>query len=254
MSALTWNIEWLGDSTHGPSDEARQLGLAIDTLSFAKADVVGLQELSSAASAASLAAALPGYALSLARYEQRQKVALLYREARIELLSVTAITGLDDAGRPPLEARVRTRAGRELTVIVLHAKAGDDPRSYGIRARFAGGLRAYLEAQHGASDLLVLGDFNDLFESSTSEGMESPYRALTADGAFVAVTSALETQRERSTRWGDTVDHIVLSRSLLPALVRDSPQTLRDELLARHPDFFDAASDHAPVMLELTLL
>jgi endonuclease/exonuclease/phosphatase family metal-dependent hydrolase len=253
VSVLTWNIEWLGDSENGPSDEMRQLSLANEALSFAKPDIVGLQELSSPAAAASLVASLPGYALSLAHYEQRQKLALLYREERVELLEVAAIEGLEDAGRPPLEAHLRTRAGRELTVIVVHAKAGDDPRSYQTRARFAQGLRAYLQAHHLASDLIVLGDFNDLFEASTLEGSPSPYESLTASGMFVAVTAPLETQAERSTKWGATVDHIVLSRSLVASIVPDSIETLRDELLARHPDFFEAASDHAPVALELAL-
>ena len=253
VSILTWNIEWLGDDSNGPVDEERQLALAVETLGFANADIVGLQEISSAASAERLASALSGYALELAHYEQRQKVAVLYRRASLELLELTAIEDLDDAGRPPLEARLRTAAGRELSVIVLHAKAGDDPRSYQTRVRFAEGLSAYLQAQHARDDLIVLGDFNDLFMSSTLGGAKSPYGPLTASGAFVAVTAVLETGVERSTKWGSTLDHIVLSRSLAAGVVDDSVETLRDELLARHADFFEAASDHAPVMLELTL-
>ena len=253
LSVLTWNIEWLGDDSNGPVDEMRQLALAVDTLIFANADIIGLQEVSSVASAEALVTALPGYALALAHYTQRQKVALLYRKTAFELLEVTAIEGLDDAGRPPLEARLRTHGGRELVVIVLHAKAGDSARDYGTRAHFAEGLSAYLIQHHGASELIMLGDFNDLFESSTLEGARSPYRALTASGAYVAVTAALEQANERSTKWGATVDHIVLSRSLVGDVVADSVMTLRDELLARHPDFFEAASDHAPVVLELAL-
>jgi len=253
LNLLTWNIEWLGDDQNGPADEARQLALAIDALIFAQADVIGLQEVSSAASADALLSALPGYALSLARYEQRQKLALLYRKERLELLEVSAIEGLDDAGRPPLEALVRTRAGRELVVIVLHAKAGDDARSHQTRTRFAEGLARYLQRTHASSDLIMLGDFNDLFSSSTLEGARSPYEIITASGAFAAVTSVLEQTTERSTAWGATVDHIVVSRSLAASVVTDSIESLRDELLARHGDFFEAASDHAPVVLELKL-
>lgn len=253
LVALTWNVEWLGDTENGPSDEARQLALAVDSLTFANADLIGLQEIASAASAQELAQAFPGYALELSRYAQRQNVALLYRTDRLELLELSAIQGLDDAGRAPLEARLRLPAGRELVAIVLHAKAGDDPRSYQIRKRFAEGLAAYLESRHADADLVVLGDFNDLFSSSTLEGLPSPYKALTASGAFVAATATLEGRSERSTAWGATVDHIVVSRSLVSTVLPDSIETLRDELLARHLDFFEAASDHAPVTLELKL-
>lgn len=251
LTLLTWNVEWLGEPDNGPSDEARQLALAIDALAFAQSDLIALQEVSSRASADALVAALPGYELAIARYEQRQKLAFLYRTERIELLETRAIEGLDDAGRPPLEALLRTRAGRELTAIVLHAKAGDDPRSYSTRVSFAAGLAEDLARRHRASDVVLLGDFNDRFAGSTLAGSPSPYEPLKR--AFVAATEVLEEGAERSTAWGDTIDHIVVSRSLASAVVADSVESLRDELLARHPDFFEAASDHAPVVLELAL-
>lgn len=253
LVALTWNVEWLGDTEHGPEDEARQLALAIDALTFANADLIGLQEVSSAASAQALAQSFPGHLLERSQYGQRQNVALMYRADRLELRELSAIEGLDDAGRAPLEARLALPSGRELVAIVLHAKAGGDPHSYQTRKRFAEALAAHLERKHLGNDVVVLGDFNDLFSSSTLEGLASPYEGLTTSKAFVAVTSELEAQPERSTAWGQTVDHIVLSRSLAGAVVPGSVETLRDELLARHPDFFEAASDHAPVVLELRL-
>jgi endonuclease/exonuclease/phosphatase family metal-dependent hydrolase len=251
LTLLTWNVEWLGAPDNGPSDEARQLALAIDALAFAQADLIALQEVSSRASADALVAALPGYELAIARYAQRQKIAFLYRTYRLELLETRTVEGLDDAGRPPLEALLRTRGGRELTAIVLHAKAGDDPRSYATRVSFAVGLAEDLARRHRASDVALLGDFNDRFKGSTLEGSPSPYEPL--KGAFVVPTEVLEEGVERSTAWGDTIDHIVVSRSLASAVVADSVESLRDELLARHPDFFEAASDHAPVVLELAL-
>jgi len=253
LVALTWNVQWLGDTEHGPEDEARQLALAVDSLTFADADLIGLQEVSSAASAQALAQAFPGYTLERSRYPQPQNVALMYRADRLELRELSAVRGLDDAGRAPLEARFALPSGRELFVIVLHAKAGDDPRSYQIRKRFSEGLAAYLAGKHLGNDVVLLGDFNDLFSSSTLESATSPYQSLLESQAFVAPTAELEAQSERSTVWGATVDHIVVSRSLGSAVVPGSVETLRDELLARHPDFFEAASDHAPVTLELRL-
>lgn len=253
LAVLTWNVAWLGDDQNGPGDEARQLALVSEALQLADADVIALQEVSSAASAAMLERALPGHALELASYRQAQKLALLYRRDRLELLERRAVSGLDDAGRPPLELRLRTPDDRELIAIAVHAKAGGDARSHAIRARFAAGLAGYLAQHHAGRDVIVLGDFNDRFTASTVEGLRSPYEPVVAGGAYVAATAVLERGREHSTRWGATVDHIVLSRALAARLIEGSVESLRDELLARHADFFEAASDHAPVALALAL-
>ncbi len=254
LRVLTWNIEWLGDSDEGPSDEAHQLGAAQAVLAELAPSLAGLQEISSQASAEALRAALKGRALSLSSYAQAQKTALLFDARRFERIEERSVFGLSDAGRAPLEVELRLRADPERTLIaiVVHAKAGDDAFAWSSRERLARGLRAYLDRSHQGRDVIVLGDFNDGFTASTVEGYASPYEALIAGDAYVALTAPLERAEEPSTRWGATVDHVVVSASLREGLEAGSVNVQRDELQIAHPGFFESVSDHAPVTLSLS--
>jgi endonuclease/exonuclease/phosphatase family metal-dependent hydrolase len=254
LRVLTWNIEWLGDLREGPSNEAHQLGVAQAVLAEHAPSLAALQEITTRASADALRAQLPGHALSLSSYAQSQQTALLFDARRFERIAERSVEGLSDAGRAPLEVELRAIAAPEQTliVIVLHAKAGDDSGAWVSRERLAHGLRAYLDRAHPDRDVIVLGDFNDGFTGSTVEGYASPYAALITDGGYVALTAKTERGREPSTRWGATVDHIVVSRSLRDRLLEGSVNVQRDELEARYPGFFESVSDHAPVTLALT--
>lgn len=251
LALLTWNIEWFQDPARGPADDARQLEAVHDVLAQARADLAGLQEIAMPARLRELLEPMPEYALAISSYEWPQQTALLYRPAQFALIAVRMITGLDDAGRPPLEVELLAADGSALTVIVLHAKAGADAASWQRRERFAAGLKRHLDARRGASQVIVLGDFNDGFTRSIAAERPSPYALFAAGSGYRAPTAALEGGAEPSTVWGETVDHVLLSDALARRVDPESIDVLRDELLARDPRFFDDVSDHAPVVLRL---
>lgn len=256
IRALTWNIEWLGDPREGPFDDARQLELAAETLKSFGPQLAGLQEIAAPSKLEPLVASWPSHAVVISSYAQRQQVALVYDTTRFELERSRVLEGYDglaDAGRPPLEVELSTPSGERLFVIVVHAKAGDDLASWRTRERLGRALHAYLMQERADEAVLALGDFNDLFSLSTVEGQPSPYAALVADGTCTAVTARLEAGPEVSTVWGANVDHVLLCGALTPTTAAPLEiEGLREEVLARHPDFFDAVSDHAPVSVELT--
>jgi endonuclease/exonuclease/phosphatase family metal-dependent hydrolase len=249
LALLTWNIEWFQDPERGPADDARQLEAVQGVLAQARADLAGLQEISVPARLAALLEHMPQYALAVSSYEWPQQTALLYRPAHFELVAARVVAGLDDAGRPPLEVELVAADGSALTVIVVHAKAGGDDASWQRRARFAEGLERHLDALLGP--VIVLGDFNDGFTRSIAAGRPSPYARFSAGSGYGAPTAALEGGAERSTVWGETVDHILLSDGLAARIDPQSVDVLRDELLARDPRFWDDVSDHAPVVARL---
>jgi endonuclease/exonuclease/phosphatase family metal-dependent hydrolase len=255
ISVLTWNLDWFQDPTEGPSDDALQYAAVRDILAASDADVIALEEIASEPAFDRLLGDLPAYAGVLSGYDWKQKTALLWRAAQFELVSARAISGLDDAGRPPLEVGLH-EAQRDLAllVVVIHAKAQADTESRAAREQLAQGLKAHLDAEHAAAPLIVLGDFNDRLDGSITEGAASPYRVFVEDDAHYSTpTLRLDAAntRESSYSWGATIDHIIVSDELAAHVDESSIDVRRQELLARYPDFTTTVSDHFPVTLAL---
>jgi endonuclease/exonuclease/phosphatase family metal-dependent hydrolase len=254
LSVMTWNLEWFQDPTQGPTDDAAQYNAVEEILESSGMSLVALQEVASELAFERLLRALPRYAGALSGYAWTQKTALLWDADRLELMSVHAIEGLDDAGRPPLEVRLRDkRDGRDLLVVVVHAKAQADAQSYDKRSHLAQGLKTHLDIEHPRTPLILLGDFNDLLIGSLTAGADTPYRLFLDDPAYAAPTRALDqpTAAETSFAWGATVDHVLVSDELAARVVPGSVEVLRDELLARYPDYTSSVSDHFPVTLAI---
>jgi trimeric autotransporter adhesin len=256
--AMTWNLNWFQDRERGPADDARQFREVRDILERTRADLIALQEVASEAGFERLRDQLPGYDGILARYDAPQKIALLWSTASFELRTSRSLTGLRDAGRPPLEVGLQAlQGGPELLVCVVHAKAETSASSYAQRLEFASGLKAHLDLDErgpNATGVVVIGDYNDLLIGSLTPGEPSPYRAFIEDRAYAAPTLVLNQQRagEASSTWGATVDHVIVRNQR----ARDDDAgsqaiVLRDELLADTPDFVTAVSDHFPVSVLL---
>lgn len=262
FSALTWNLDWFQDRERGPADDARQFVAVREILERTHADLIALQEVASETSFEHLRDQLHGYDGLLARYDAPQKTALLWSTALFELRTSRSLTGLRDAGRPPLEVGLQARGGGpELRVCIIHAKAETSASSYAQRVEFAAGLKARLdfeEAGQDAPQVVVIGDYNDLLIGSLSPGEPSPYRAFVEDRAYAAPTLVLNRAGagEASYAWGGTVDHVIVrnQRSRGAGDLGDAASraiVLRDELLADTPDFVTAVSDHFPVSVVL---
>jgi endonuclease/exonuclease/phosphatase family metal-dependent hydrolase len=251
---MTWNLDWFQDPTEGPKDDAAQYAAARETLAASGASMIALEEIASEPAFDRLLADLPDYAGVLSGYDWRQKTALLWRASAFELTSARAVSGLDDAGRPPLEITLRDKAyGETFLFVVIHAKAQEDANSRDTREHLAQGIKAHLDADHAATPLVLLGDFNDLLSGSITQGAESPYRAFVDDPHYATPTLRLDdaSARESSYRWGATIDHIVVSDELAARVDDTSVDVLRDELLSRYPDATSTVSDHFPVTLAL---
>lgn len=256
VSVMTWNLDWFQDPTEGPADDAAQYAAVREILWDTHRTVIALEELSSEAAFEHLLSDLPGYAGVLSGYAWTQKTALLWRSADFELSLCRAVSGLDDAGRPPLAVWLRRKAdGLPLRFIVIHAKAQADAQSHAHRARFAQGLKAYLDASRAQAPFVLLGDFNDRLEGSITSGAVSPYQAFVRDPSYAEPTLPLEAPGapEASYASGTTLDHILVRADLAADVVAGSVDVLREELQTRYPNFSHRVSDHFPVTLDLAL-
>ena len=115
----TWNIEWFGSRSEGPSDEQRQMDNVVRTLEGIDADLVAVQEIVSPAVFDALLERLgdghdgllagDGWVAGNRSYRTgEQQVGFIWRTERLELLDAEVVLRNEDwafAGRPPFLAR-----------------------------------------------------------------------------------------------------------------------------------------------------
>jgi hypothetical protein len=198
------------------------------------------------------------------------RAALLYRADRIEAASDAWFELAPDFTRPPLFQRFR-RAGRELTVGVVHLKSklcdGEPPSSKlegcgaDVRAAEAAELASVSRSleRDGAERLLLIGDFN-------ADAREAPLLALERAGWVDLLRAVPAAERYSYVFDGRAVllDHALANAALARESVgasiwhinADEPDT-RGYSLDNPPDHYapDArrSSDHDPVSVDLRL-
>ncbi|HSP78862.1 MAG TPA: endonuclease/exonuclease/phosphatase family protein, partial [Myxococcaceae bacterium] len=143
----TWNLEWFGSTSNGPSNESLQLSNVRAVIAGSDLDIWGVAEVVDATHFQQLVSQLPGYAGLLASDSSvtdggsyystsEQKVGLLYKTDIASVVSARLILTSSDsdfAGRPPLEVLLRVSLNghtEDLVVIVLHAKAFNDEAAW----------------------------------------------------------------------------------------------------------------------------
>jgi endonuclease/exonuclease/phosphatase family metal-dependent hydrolase len=263
LRVANWNVEWFGDTENGPSDEALQQQNVRDVMLAVDADVWALQEVVSTTAFAALEAQLPGYDGLVSsddarvpdgsyRYrEYEQKVALLYRTDRVQVLGAQLILTSEDyafAGRPPLRVDLRLSNGTLLTVITLHLKAqiGSAQEDYDRRKASAVALKSYLDATLPTQRVLVLGDWNDDLDTSILAGNPTPFRDLLDDAAdYTYLTAPFSEYPNQGTTvsYSNAIDHQLATNELQADYVAGSVTIVRPAIT----DYGRNTSDHYPV-------
>ncbi|MGK7312755.1 MAG: endonuclease/exonuclease/phosphatase family protein [Candidatus Longimicrobiales bacterium M2_2A_002] len=263
----TWNLEWFGDPSNGPAPEPRQLENVWALLDATAVDVWAVQEVGRADQFEALLAQLAGYdgllatdprvADGRAHYSgfggNELKVGLVYRSGSVTVDSARVILTDYDyefAGRPPLKVHLRAGDGpspTELVVIVLHAKAGDEPEDRDRRAAGSRALKGYLDARYPEARVVVAGDFNDDTDLSITTGEPSPYQNFVDVPGYAFPTAALTAAGASSTVfWPEIIDHELATDELMADYVAGSAAVVpADDWLAAYPE---STSDHYPVV------
>lgn len=272
LDAATWNIEWFGSTTNGPTDEALQLQNVKDVIAGTNIDIWGLQEIVDTVHFRNLMNNLPGYAALVANDPKvtngpqyysgfsntEQKVALLYRTSAVTLVSAKVILTANDfdfAGRPPVEYQVRVAINgttRDMVIIVLHAKAGADSDSHARRTNASIALKSYLDTTYPTQNVLIIGDFNDDVDTSILADEPSPYANFVNDAVrYVFPTKALSDARiSTTTGYPDAVDHQLNTNEVHATYVSGSAKAYRvDSYIA---NYSTTTTDHYPVLARYT--
>lgn len=257
----SWNIEWLGETGQGPTNEALQVQNARDVLAGTDLDIWGVAEVVSKASFDQIKNGMAGFDGFLANDarvtdgadyydEAEQKVGILFRSSVATLKSASVVLtaqAASFAGRPPLEARLTVSLGgvtREVSVLVLHMKAFDDAASWEKRKAASDALKTYLDTSHATDDVIVVGDFNDTVKGSIVSGKDSPYQNFVTDTDYRFASDALTA----GTTVGRTtaIDHHLLTNELFGRYVVGSVEAYRVDMFIT--DYANTTSDHYPVV------
>lgn len=265
LDIASWNVEWFGAASNGPSNDALQLSNVKDVIAGADADVWGMVEVVDGADWSSLKSQLTGYAGVLANDASvtngstyysagEQKVGLLYKTSLASVLSSKIILTANDsdfAGRPPLEVKLRITLNgvtQDVVFIVLHMKAFDDVTSWQRRQNAAVALKSYLDTTYPTQKVVVLGDWNDDVDTSITSGQVSPYANFVGDAAdYTFPTKALSDAGVASTvSFSDMIDHHLNTNDMYATYVAGSAKVFRADSYIT--SYGTTTSDHYPVI------
>ena len=270
LDVASWNIEWFGSTTNGPTNETLQASNSRDIIGGTDADIWGVAEIVDQAAWNNLESQLTGYTGFLASESHvtsgstyygstEQKVGILYKSSIATLLGARIILTANDAdfaGRPPLEVKLRVSLNgvtEDIVVIVLHAKAFNDDASWQKRLNASNALKSYLDTTYPTQKVIVVGDFNDDVDTSITAGKASPYQNFVDDAADYAFpTRALSLAGISSTvSYTDMIDHHLNTNEFTAAYVASSAEVYRVDTYVA--DYANTTSDHYPVLSRYTM-
>jgi endonuclease/exonuclease/phosphatase family metal-dependent hydrolase len=265
----SWNVEWFGDATEGPTDERLQQTNVRGVLRQMDLDLVGLVEVVDEHAFALLLQALPTYDGILvtdprvtggASYysTNEQKVALLYKK-RFTLDAARVVVteaSYDFGGRPPMEVKLSFTEGgaaRTLVVVVAHFKAMANADGWNRRTRASTALKAWLDTTYPTRWVLVVGDFNDDIDVSTYQQRTSPFSNFVADPShYRFATEALTASNQSTTAaFRSTIDHHLATNELFARFVPESAKVVRPDAVVTN--YAKNTSDHFPVITRYDL-
>ena len=221
LEVVNWNVEWLGSTSFGPTNESLQQQNVQTIMQNIGADLYALEEVVSETALQNIVNAMPGYAYVLSNFgshtnpnenpppapdalAQAQKLAFVYKISVFSNVTTTALlsAGINTpadvsttsynnwaSGRYPfmMSADV-TLDGvtKNMKFIVIHAKANTAPTipSYNRRKAGADELYALLNSTYSTDNIVLLGDFNDDLDQTITDGITPPttsYVSFTSD-------------------------------------------------------------------------
>ena len=277
LDIAAWNVEWLGNVTQAPTNDAVQLANVKCVLEKLKLDIIVLEEVCDTAKLRSI---LPvGYDVKFsAQYyshffdtpetaaDLAQKVCMVYNTATISpinaeckaLLSNNADFTLNSAtssfwasGRLPYMFTANATINnvtKKIRVVGIHAKSGSAIADYNRRLADVTALKKHLDSLYTKDLLILAGDYNDDVDVSIAAGQPSSYANFANDTNYVVITKALSLAGKKSTAsFTDMIDHISATKSMAAFYVPNSANVATAATMSFIPDYSNSTTDHFPV-------
>jgi endonuclease/exonuclease/phosphatase family metal-dependent hydrolase len=266
-----WNVEWLGCTTFGPTDETLQVNNVVAAMQSMNSDLYCIQEVSNTVSSPSIATIVSllgsdqweGQIVPSTTGDCDQRQGIIYKKSRVQFVSATQLSSGSAeegnsyyynwaSGRYPAVYNVNLVAGAALvpvSVVNIHAKAEDgNALSYTRRLGASEALKTILDGTgYNTKNLMVIGDFNDYLTGTSSSACgctASPYQNFMDDPAhYNGITQSAVNA------WGNgnpLIEHLVISDELFGNYV---PNSVFQELAAAQgiSNYYGTTSHHLPV-------
>lgn len=261
FDVATWNIEWFGSTSNGPSDESRQMDNVVDVMENSDIDLWALQEISDAGTFDDLLARLgDDWAGTLATNSGQQRIGFVYRTAVVQPRRVEHILesfAYEYAFRPPLsmEATVTLPdTSFVATLVTVHMKCCSDSESHTRRTSASSRLKSRLDFLEADDNVIILGDLNDTIRDSITPGKPSPYTNFLEDPDRWQILSLPLEDAGTCTFCGgsqtSTIDHILVSNELFSAASAGTTDR-HSSVIQGVSGFLSTTSDHVPVYSRL---
>lgn len=254
---VTWNIENFPVQGYTTVEALSQLIQKLDI------DLIAVQEIASIRSFDSLLAKLPGWQGHYSPDDYGngtyQKTGFLYKSSFISLSNLSALyinerTEYGDWAfpRPPYTAfvQIKDKTGTvyDFNLIVVHMKAYDGTKEIAQRKLACQLLYNHINDEISAgvdSDFIVLGDWNDQLEDSTSTNVFLSFLNDSSNYTFLT-KSIIDQQSYIFAPYQNLIDHILITKDSRQEYGKGltSVLYLDDEYKA----YSTVISDHRPVM------
>lgn len=256
LDIWTWNIEWFGSTSNGPSNRDLQRSHAITMIETETPDLIAVQEISDVNYFHDFVDMLDDYRGFLTNFSQTQKTGYIYRVGVIDSVDSRLISdgqsSYDWAGRLPYKFVFDAIIQEDTTRFYsynLHAKAIGNESSWIRRNNASGQLESYLETNRTEDEyVIILGDFNDFVIGSTwTSAPESPYKNFVDNGNFDVLSYTLQEKGGysfASFSFRSLLDHFIVSSNMSDAFISESIRTFVPSYIG---NFLSDASDHYPV-------
>jgi exonuclease III len=266
LDVAGWNVEWFGDASNGPSNDALQFTNVTAVIRQTDIDVWGLAEVSNTTTFSNLLTDLTDYDGVNSSFSQTQKMALIWKKSKFTLVSsgnvlTESANNYDFAGRPPLEvvlaSKDNTVKDDTLYFYVVHLKANSgsaDQSSYDRRKNAAVKLKAFLDQNRSGKKCIVLGDWNDDVDQSVvligSAYLATPFGNFVNDSmhyffASMALSKAGENSYVSSQ---NMIDHQLMSSSLKDSFYVSGSSVVMKQTASQITGYSNNTSDHYPVL------
>lgn len=270
---VNWNIEWLGCTLYGPSDENLQINNTVAAMLSMNADIYCIQEVTNNAINPTIETIVSlmgsdeweGSIVPSPTDDCDQRQGIIYKKSKVQLVSSAQLSsGIPSqgnsyyynwaSGRYPALYNINVVSGNTtvpLSLVNIHAKAEDgNAMSYARRLGASEALKTILDGvNYNTKKLIVIGDFNDYLIGTSSNACActvSPYQNFVADVSHYQCTT--QSILDVNTTWGihPIIEHMIISDELFDYY---NPNSVVQEvsMYQNIDNYLNTTSNHLPV-------